>query len=131
MLARIGAAWSEGWSLRLAPAAPPWKPPTDGFRPHFRLAQLVKHAWHFWPMLAVSHWIRRLFGSMVRPIAALAALTGSGAAGKLLEIGHSRVLLYPEKPELAPPGLADSLGMREMRGTAPKEAVGCTMANCR
>lgn len=34
------------------------------------------------------------------------------------------VLLYPEGPELAPPGPPESFGMREMRETAGKDAVG-------
>jgi hypothetical protein len=45
-----------------------------------------------------------------------------------LEIRHFRVLLYPEEPELAPPGPLDSLGMEEMRETAPQGAVGSTLA---
>jgi hypothetical protein len=37
---------------------------------------LVKHARYYWLLLAKSHLTRRLFGSMVRRIAALAAPTG-------------------------------------------------------
>ncbi len=38
--------------------------------------RLVKHARYYWLLLAESHLMRRLFGSMVRRIAALAAPTG-------------------------------------------------------
>jgi hypothetical protein len=38
--------------------------------------RLVKHAHYYWLMLAESHLTRRLFGSMVRRIAALAVPTG-------------------------------------------------------
>ena len=38
--------------------------------------RLVKHAWYYWLMLAESHLTRRLFGSMVRRIGALAVATG-------------------------------------------------------
>ena len=38
--------------------------------------RLVKHARYYWLMLAESHRTRRLFGSMVRRIDALAAATG-------------------------------------------------------
>lgn len=41
---------------------------------------------------------------------------------------HFRVLLYPQEPELAPPGPLDSLGIEEMRETAPIEAVGSILA---
>jgi hypothetical protein len=37
---------------------------------------LVKHARYYWRMLAESHLTRRLFGSMIRRIDALAAATG-------------------------------------------------------
>jgi len=38
--------------------------------------RLVKHARYFWLLLAGGHLTRRLFGSMVRRIAALAVATG-------------------------------------------------------
>ncbi len=38
--------------------------------------RLVKHAWYYWLMLAESHLTRRLFGSMVRRIDALAVASG-------------------------------------------------------
>src|ERR1039458_7463458 len=38
--------------------------------------RLVKHARYYWLMLAESHLTRRLFGSMVRRLAALAVATG-------------------------------------------------------
>jgi hypothetical protein len=38
--------------------------------------RLVKHARYYWLMLAESHLTRRLFGSMVRRIDALAVATG-------------------------------------------------------
>ena len=38
--------------------------------------RLVKHARHYWLMLAESHLTRRLLGSMVRRIDALAVATG-------------------------------------------------------
>ena len=38
--------------------------------------RLVKHARYYWLMLAESHLTRRLFGSMIRRIDALAAATG-------------------------------------------------------
>jgi hypothetical protein len=38
--------------------------------------RLVKHARYYWLMLAESHLTRRLFGSMVRRIEALAVATG-------------------------------------------------------
>ena len=38
--------------------------------------RLVKHARYYWLLLAESHLTRRLFGSMVRRIAALAVPTG-------------------------------------------------------
>jgi hypothetical protein len=38
--------------------------------------RLVKHARYYWLLLAESHLTRRLFGSMVRRIAALAAPSG-------------------------------------------------------
>ena len=38
--------------------------------------RLVKHARYYWLMLAESHLTRRLFGSMVRRIGALAVATG-------------------------------------------------------
>ncbi len=38
--------------------------------------RLVKHARYYWLMLAGSHLTRRLFGSMVRRIDALAVATG-------------------------------------------------------
>jgi hypothetical protein len=38
--------------------------------------RLVKHARYYWLLLAESHLTRRLFGSMVGRIAALAAPTG-------------------------------------------------------
>ena len=39
-------------------------------------ARLVKHARYYWLMLAESHLTRRLFGSMVRRIDALALASG-------------------------------------------------------
>jgi hypothetical protein len=44
---------------------------------------------------------------------------------KLPEIRQFRVLLYPEEPELAPPGPPGSFGMGKTRKPALKEAVGC------
>jgi len=38
--------------------------------------RLIKHARYYWLMLAKSHLTRRLFGSMIRRIDALAAATG-------------------------------------------------------
>ena len=38
--------------------------------------RLIKHARYYWLMLAESHLTRRLFGSMVRRIDALAVATG-------------------------------------------------------
>ena len=38
--------------------------------------RLVKHARYYWLMLAESHLTRRLFGSMVRRIDALAVASG-------------------------------------------------------
>jgi hypothetical protein len=38
--------------------------------------RLVKHARYYWLLLAESHLTRRLFGSMVRRIAALPLPTG-------------------------------------------------------
>jgi hypothetical protein len=38
--------------------------------------RLIKHARYYWLMLAESHLTRRLFGSMVRRLAALPVLTG-------------------------------------------------------
>jgi hypothetical protein len=38
--------------------------------------RLVKHARYYWLMLAESHLTRRLLGSMIRRIDALAAATG-------------------------------------------------------
>ena len=38
--------------------------------------RLVKHARYYWLLLAESHLTRRLFGSMLRRIAALPLLTG-------------------------------------------------------
>ena len=38
--------------------------------------RLVKHARHYWLMLAERHLTQRLFGSMVRRIDALAVATG-------------------------------------------------------
>ncbi|MCC7174322.1 MAG: transposase [Bryobacterales bacterium] len=38
--------------------------------------RLVKHARYYWLMLAGSHLTRRLFGSMVRRIGALAVASG-------------------------------------------------------
>jgi DDE family transposase len=38
--------------------------------------RLIKHARYYWLMLAESHLTRRLFGSMIRRIDALAAATG-------------------------------------------------------
>jgi len=38
--------------------------------------RLVKHARYYWLLLAESHLTRRLFGAMVRRIAALPAATG-------------------------------------------------------
>jgi hypothetical protein len=38
--------------------------------------RLVKHARYYWLLLAESHLTRRLFGSMVRRMAALAFPTG-------------------------------------------------------
>ena len=38
--------------------------------------RLVKHARYYWLMLAESHLTRRLFGSMVRRIEALAVASG-------------------------------------------------------
>jgi hypothetical protein len=38
--------------------------------------RLVKHAQHYWLMLAERHLTQRLFGSMVRRIDALAVATG-------------------------------------------------------
>ena len=38
--------------------------------------RLTKHARYYWLMLAESHLTRRLFGSMVRRLAALPVLTG-------------------------------------------------------
>jgi hypothetical protein len=43
-------------------------------------------------------------------------------------VTHFRVLLYPEEPELAPPGPPESFGMGKMKGTAPREAVGSILA---
>jgi hypothetical protein len=44
---------------------------------------------------------------------------------KLLEMRHSRVLLYQEESELAPPGPPESFGMGRMRETGLKSVVGC------
>ena len=38
--------------------------------------RLIKHARYYWLLLAESHLTRRLFGSMVRRLAALPVLTG-------------------------------------------------------
>jgi hypothetical protein len=38
--------------------------------------RLIKHARYYWLMLAESHLTRRLFGSMIRRIDALAVATG-------------------------------------------------------
>jgi hypothetical protein len=38
--------------------------------------RLVKHARHYWPLLAKSHLTRRVFGSMLRRIWALPVPTG-------------------------------------------------------
>jgi hypothetical protein len=43
--------------------------------------RLVKYARYYWLMKAESHLTRRLFGSMVRRIAALPVSTGQAAAG--------------------------------------------------
>ena len=48
---------------------------------------------------------------------------------KSLGVRHFQVLLYPEEPELAPPGPSESFGMRKMKGTAPKEAGGRIIDN--
>ena len=44
---------------------------------------LIKHARYYWLTLAESHLTRRLFGAMVRRIAALPVATGVGGAGRL------------------------------------------------
>jgi hypothetical protein len=41
-----------------------------------RGGRLIKHARYYWLMLAESHLTRRLFGSMVRRIKAVAVATG-------------------------------------------------------
>jgi hypothetical protein len=46
---------------------------------------------------------------------------------KSFEMRHFRVSAYSEEAELAPVGAPESLGMEEMRETAPTEAVGCTL----
>jgi hypothetical protein len=43
--------------------------------------RLVKHARYYWLLLAESHLTRRLFGSMLRRMAALALPTGSRRLG--------------------------------------------------
>lgn len=78
---------------------------------------MIKHARYYWLLLAESHLTRRVFGSMVRRIAALplptgyarrrASRQGEGTGGeevyeKSLEIRHFRVFAYPEEAELAP-----------------------------
>ena len=45
------------------------------------LSVLVKHSRHYWQMLAESHLTRRLFGSMVRRIDALAVAPGKPPQG--------------------------------------------------
>jgi hypothetical protein len=49
--------------------------------------RLVKHARYYWLMLAKSRLTRRLFGSMVRRIGALAPATGSTEAMGTAESG--------------------------------------------
>jgi hypothetical protein len=58
-------AWIDGWSLttlqqRLVKTG----------------ARFIKHARYYWPLLAESHLTRRLFGSMLRRIAALPSPAG-------------------------------------------------------
>jgi hypothetical protein len=52
--------------------------------------RLVKHARYYWLMPAESHLTRRLFGSMVRRIDALAVATGCAEERRHQEIRHTR-----------------------------------------
>ena len=51
--------------------------------------RLVKHARYYWLMLAESHLTRRLFGSMVRRIDALAVATGWRVGDDTAKPGNS------------------------------------------
>jgi hypothetical protein len=52
--------------------------------------RLVKHARYYWLLLADSHLTRRLFGSMVRRIAALPLPTGQPEDGEDEKNGPNR-----------------------------------------
>jgi hypothetical protein len=83
-----------------------------------RGGRLIKHARYYWLLLAEGHLTWRMFGSMVRRIAALPLPAGYGtAAGKRTgrrkegdgevseksrEMRHFRVFPYPEDAQLAP-----------------------------
>ena len=48
---------------------------------------------------------------------------------KSLGMSHFQVLLYPEKPELAPPGPSESFAMGKMNEPAQREAGGRIIDN--
>jgi len=85
--ARLGRYTSSGEERRARHPRTPFRDndPIGGPRKDYFLngrrssqlaGRLIKHARYYWLMLAKSHLTRRLFGSMIRRIDALAAATG-------------------------------------------------------